>query len=46
MPAPLPVFHAPYAADDAGLARLFLERGALPAEREAKVDALARANNS
>jgi RHH-type proline utilization regulon transcriptional repressor/proline dehydrogenase/delta 1-pyrroline-5-carboxylate dehydrogenase len=42
MPASLPVFHAPYAADDAALARLFLDRGALTSEREAKVDALAR----
>ncbi|GJD47516.1 Bifunctional protein PutA [Methylobacterium crusticola] len=42
MPAPLPDFHAPYAADDAGLARAFLASTALAPEAEARVDALAR----
>ncbi len=40
MTSDLPLFTAPYAADDAALARqLFAEVGRLPPEREARVDA-------
>ncbi|MGY2050116.1 bifunctional proline dehydrogenase/L-glutamate gamma-semialdehyde dehydrogenase PutA [Methylobacterium sp. JK268] len=42
MSVPLPAFSAPYASDDAALARRFLAGAALPPEREDRVDALAR----
>ncbi|ACA16663.1 delta-1-pyrroline-5-carboxylate dehydrogenase [Methylobacterium sp. 4-46] len=42
MPAPLPLFQAPYASDDVALARALFAGAALPPSREARVDALAR----
>nr|WP_029006515.1 bifunctional proline dehydrogenase/L-glutamate gamma-semialdehyde dehydrogenase PutA [Azorhizobium doebereinerae] len=42
MPQPLvPPFEAPYAPDDAAIATLLLPQGTLPAEAEARIDALA-----